>query len=80
MEKRHENFSPSLPPTSDLIAHDRDPAPVTVLLAKPFEDPFSLVALLFRLSLIPLAILSLIRIMPPMRQVQVLLTIRKMGG
>ena len=52
MIKRHENFSPSLPPTSDLIAHDRDPAPITMLLAKPFENSLSRVALFLRLRFI----------------------------
>ena len=54
MIKRHEYFSPSLPPTSDLIAHDRDSALIAMLLAKPFENPFSRVALLFRLRFIRL--------------------------
>ena len=52
MIKRHENFGPRLPPTPNLITHNRDPALITMLLAKPLENSLPCMALLFRLRFI----------------------------
>src|SRR5260221_7323526 len=52
MLQRHEHFALAQLPEPHVVLHNRVAAPVAVLIAQPFEDPFGRMTLLFATRLV----------------------------